>query len=318
MALGRIPPVSSLRRARVAAAGPVRGAARLALILLALLAWCRPAAALEVPDYRGYVNDYAGMLTAGTAQQLESALAEFDRSDSTQVAILTIPALEGEPLEDFSIKVVEKWGVGGKGKDNGVLLLVARDDRRIRIEVGRGLEGVLTDLVSGRIIDQVITPAFRAGQVDQGFLAGAAAIIQATRGEFKAEARDARRGQEPSPLFKFAVLALIATVFVGRISRKMGAAAGSAIFPLAFLFGLAPGWSLLLLLLLVPAGGLLGWLLWPFLDALAKGDGRHHGGGFGGGGFGGYGGGSFGGGGGGGFGGFGGGGFGGGGASGSW
>lgn len=306
-------------RFRNEAAGPVRGAVRLALILLvALVSWAGPAAALEVPGYRGYVNDYAGMLSAGTVQQLESALAEFDRSDSTQVAILTIPALEGEPLEDFSIKVVEKWGVGRKGKDNGVLLLVARDDRRIRIEVGRGLEGVLTDLVSGRIIDQVITPAFRAGQVDQGFLAGAAAIIQATRGEFKAEARDARRGQEPSPLFKFAVLALIATVFVGRISRKIGAAAGSAIFPLAFLFGLTPGWSLLLLLLLVPAGGLLGWLLWPFLDALAKGDGRHHGGGFGGGGFGGgYGGGGLGGGGGG-FGGFGGGGFGGGGASGSW
>ncbi len=280
-------------------------------LLLVLFAWIGPASALEVPAYRGYVNDYAGMLSAQATGQLQQALAGFDQSDSTQVAILTIPSLEGEDLEGFSIKVVEKWGVGQKGKDNGVLLLVAKQERKVRIEVGRGLEGVLTDLISGRIIAQVISPAFKTGQIDEGFLAGTSAIIQATRGEFKAEARDSRRRQEPSPLFKFAVLAIIATVFIARISRPMGAVSGSAIFPLAALFGLTSGWSWMLLLLLVPVGGLLGWLLWPMLAAMASGAGDHHGGGFGGGGFGG-------GGGGGGFGGFGGGGFGGGGASGSW
>jgi uncharacterized protein len=287
-------------------------------VLLVLCGWGGAASALEIPAYRGYVNDQAGMLSPEAAGQLERTLADFDRSDSTQVAILTVPTLEGEPIEDYSIKVVEKWGVGRKGKDNGVLFLVAKQERKVRIEVGRGLEGVLTDLLSGRIIDQVIKPAFKAGQIDQGFLAGTAAIIQATRGEFKAEARDSRQGGEPSALFKFAVLAIIATVFIGRISRKMGAAAGSAVFPLAFLFGLTPGWNLLLLLLLVPVGGLLGWLLWPMLAALASGGDDHHHGGFGGGYGGGFGGGGFGGGGGGGFGGFGGGGFGGGGASGDW
>lgn len=292
-------------------------------LLAVLLGFCGliPAAsALEVPPYRGYVNDYAGMLSPEATGQLEQALTGFDQSDSTQVAVLTIPSLEGEDLEGFSIKVVEKWGVGQKGKDNGVLLLVAKQERKVRIEVGRGLEGVLTDLVSGRIISQVISPAFKAGQIDEGFLAGAAAIIQASRGEFKAEARDSRRREEPSPLFKFAVIAIIATVFIGRISRKLGAAAGSAIYPLAAFTGLTSAWSLPLLLLFIPLGGLLGWLLWPMLAALASGDGHHHGGGFGGGGFGGggFGGGGFGGGGGGGFGGFGGGGFGGGGASGSW
>ncbi|NTV14897.1 MAG: TPM domain-containing protein [Desulfobulbaceae bacterium] len=283
-------------------------------VLLALFGWLGAAAALEVPAFRGYVNDYAGMLSPEATGQLQQALAGFDKSDSTQVAILTIPSLEGEDLAGFSIKVVEKWGVGQKGKDNGVLLLVAKQERKVRIEVGRGLEGVLTDLVSGRIIAQIISPAFKAGRIDEGFLAGTAAIIQATRGEFKAEARDSRRRDEPSLLFKFAVLAIIATVFIGRISRPFGAAAGSAIFPLAALFGLTSGWSWLLLLLLVPVGGLLGWLLWPLLAALASGVDDHRGG-LGGGGFGG---GGFGGGSGGGFGGFGGGGFGGGGASGSW
>jgi len=282
-------------------------------MLLMLGSWFGVASALEVPAFRGYVNDYAGMLSPEATGKLQQALAGFDKSDSTQVAILTIPSLEGEDVEGFSIKVVDKWGVGQKGKDNGVLFLVAKQERKVRIEVGRGLEGVLTDLVSGRIIAQVITPAFKSGQIDEGFLAGTAAIIQATRGEFKAEARDSRRRDEPTPLFKFAVLAIIATVFIGRISRPFGAAAGSAIFPLAAFFGLATGWSWLLLLLLVPLGGLLGWLLWPLLAALASGAGDHRGG-YGGGGFGG---GGFGGGGGG-FGGFGGGGFGGGGASGSW
>lgn len=288
-------------------------ACRLLVVVLALFGWAGAASALEIPAYRGYVNDYAGMLSPEAAAQLERALADFDRTDSTQVAILTIPTLEGGALEDFSIKVVEKWGVGSKGKDNGVLLLVVRDDRKVRIEVGRGLEGVLTDLISGRIIAQVITPAFKEGRMDEGVLAGTASIIQATRGEFKADPRRARGQREPSPLFKFAVLALIVTAFVGMLSRKLGAVSGAAIFPLAFLFGLTPAWSLLLLLLLVPAGALGGWLLWPLLSALASGAGHHHGG-YGGG----FGGGGFGGGGGGGFGGFGGGGFGGGGASGSW
>ena len=296
--------------------GAVRGAVGLAAVLVALLVWAGAASALEVPPHRGYVNDLAGMLSSEAAGQLERTLAEFDRSDSTQVAILTIPSLEGEDLDGYSIKVAETWGVGRKGKDNGVLLLVAKQERKVKIEVGRGLEGVLTDLLSGRIIDRVITPAFKGGRIDEGFVNGTAAIIQATRGEFKGEARDSRRRQETSPLFKLAVLALFVIIFLARISRKMGAAAGSAIFPLAFLYGLMPGWSWLLLLLLVPAGGLLGWLLWPILSAMAGSSGRHHGG-FGGGYGGGFGGGGFGGGGGG-FGGFGGGGFGGGGASGSW
>jgi len=281
---------------------------RLLAVQLVLFALAASASALEVPAYHGYVNDYAGMLSAGTVRNLEQTLVDFDRSDSTQIAVLTIPSLEGEVLEEFSIKVVEKWGIGQKGKDNGVLLLVAQKEHKVRIEVGYGLEGVLTDLLSGRIIDQVITPAFKVGRFDQGITAGVSAIIQATRGEYQGGKSRSGSGREPSLLFKFLFFGIIVTAFLGQMSRKAGALAGGLLVPAALLFGLLPAFNLLLLLLLIPLGGVAGWILAPILAALSRtsGHGRYYGGGFGGG-FGG-----------GGFGGFGGGGFGGGGASGGW
>ncbi len=252
-----------------------------------------------------------------TETRLERALQSFDLSDSTQIAILTIPSLEGDALEDFSIRTVDQWKIGQKSKDNGVLLLVSKKDRKIRIEVGRGLEGVLTDLLSGRIIDTVITPYFKAGNFDKGLEAGASAIIQATRGEFKAGKSDqrSRRGKEPSPLFKFLFFSIALIAFLGNISRPLGAVAGGLVFPLAFLLGLPPTFGLLTLLVLIPAGALGGFALPLLLSGFFRHSGRsgYYGGGFGGhrsglgGGFGGSS-----------FGGFGGGGFGGGGASGGW
>ncbi len=271
---------------------------------------------LDVPGYRGYVNDYAGMISAEVENQLERALQSFELSDSTQVAVLTIASLEGDGLEDFSIRVVDQWQVGQKGKDNGVLLLVAQKDRKVRIEVGQGLEPVLTDLLSGRIIDNVISPQFKAGRYDEGFAAGIGAIIQATRGEFKGEGSlmRSRRKDEPSPLFKFLFFGFIGAIFLGLNSKKLGIGAGALLFPLAFVFGLTPALSFLVLFMLIPVGALgVGWLLPLVLSGLLKNTGSHgrhsgYSGGFGGGGYRG----------GAGFGGFGGGGFGGGGASGGW
>lgn len=278
------------------------------LLATSTVAWGR-----EVPAFQGYVNDYAGMISPGAEQELTALLAAFDQSDSTQVAILTVDSLEGEDLEGFSIRVVDQWKVGQQGKDNGVLLLVAKQERKIRIEVGRGLEGVLTDLLSGRIIDQAIAPAFRAGQIDQGFVNGANAIIAATRGEFKADgrSRNRRTGDKAPPIVSYLFIALLLVAFLGNISKKLGAGAGALLVPLAAYGGMGSAIPLLLLLLLIPAGLLAGIIAPIVLNALASG----HGGGMYYGGFGGRGG--FGGGGGG-FGGFGGGGFGGGGASGGW
>ncbi len=120
--------------------------------------------ALDVPKLQGYVNDYATMISPPVRAELNNELRAFEQIDSTQIVILTVPSLEGEALEDFSIKVAEAWKIGQKNKDNGVILLVAKQDRKIRIEVGRGLEGRLTDLMSGRIIDLVMKPRFKRGR----------------------------------------------------------------------------------------------------------------------------------------------------------
>ena len=143
--------------------------------------------ALEVPALKGYVNDYANMMSPEARLKIETELKAFEQSDSTQVVILTIPSLEGEALEQFSVKVAEAWKIGQKGKDNGAILLVSKQDRKIRIEVGRGLEGKLTDLMAGRIVNFVINPRFKRNDFDGGFIAATQALIDVTRGEFKVD-----------------------------------------------------------------------------------------------------------------------------------
>lgn len=271
------------------------------------------ASALDVPAYRGYVNDYANMISPQMESKLERALQSFDLSDSTQIAILTLDSLEGDSLEDFSIRTVDKWKIGQKGKDNGVLLLVFKKDRKIRIEVGRGLEGVLTDLLAGRIIDGVISPEFKARRFDEGFANGIVAIVDATRGEFKGTGRlrRSRSRDKVPPVFSYIFLGMLMVAFLGSVSKKLGASVGGVLLPLAVFAGFGSGVSLLILLLLIPVGIGAGLLLPIILSGFLSSRGHYYGGGFGGG----YGGGGFSGGG---FGGFGGGGFGGGGASGGW
>jgi uncharacterized protein len=141
------------------------------------------ALALEVPFLSGRVNDQAGMLGENYVTTLEQQLKELEEETGAQVAVLTVPSLEGDPIEDFSIRVVETWKLGRAEADDGVLILIARDDRRMRIEVGYGLEGVLTDAQSGRIIDRLMKPRFRAGDFEGGVGAAVDAISAAIRGE---------------------------------------------------------------------------------------------------------------------------------------
>ncbi len=265
---------------------------------LLLLGSPNPAKALEVPKYQGYITDLAGMISPTERQKLEQTLLAFDQSDSTQIAVLTIPSLEGDALEDFSIRTVEAWKIGQKSKDNGVLLLVSKGDRKVRIEVGRGLEGVLTDLLAGRIVDQVITPRFKAGQLDKGFDAGISAIISATRGEFQGTGQVSHKGGQSS-LLSYLIFFAILVGFLGRLSKPVGALTGAVLLPFFAFLGVSSPLGWLILLLLIPGGALLGLLL-PILFANAGGGGFFMGGGgFGGGdsGFGGFGGGDFGGGG---------------------
>ncbi len=143
--------------------------------------------ALDVPSLTGRVNDHAGILSAEAIARIEAKLAALETSDSTQLAVLTVPTLAGDSIEDFSMRVVESWKLGQKKLDNGALLVIAQEDRKLRIEVGYGLEGKLTDLTAGRIIRQVIVPHFKRGDFEAGVETGVDAMIAATKGEFKAE-----------------------------------------------------------------------------------------------------------------------------------
>jgi uncharacterized protein len=139
--------------------------------------------ALEIPPPPGRVNDLAQLLHQDHLQILENKLAEFERNTSHQVAVLTIPSLQGENIEDFSIRVAESWRIGRKGFDNGVILIIALKDRKLRIEVGYGLEGVLPDAIANQIIREVIVPHFRNNDYGAGVDAGVNAILKTVAGE---------------------------------------------------------------------------------------------------------------------------------------
>jgi len=195
-------------------------------LIVALLVAAAPwqAAALDVPPLTGRVVDQAELLSPGAEAAISRALADLEASDSTQVAVLTIPTLAGESLEDFSLHVAhDAWHLGQKGKDNGVLILVVRDDRKVRIEVGRGVEGVLTDLLAGRIVDRVMIPHFREKDWQGGIAAGVEAVTQAVRGEYQAPpAKGKRRVARPADGFFGLLLFLfiVGRLFGGR--RRMG------------------------------------------------------------------------------------------------
>lgn len=134
-----------------------------------------------------YVTDATGTLDAADRESLNARLAAFDKQTSTQIAVVVLSTLHGEPLEEASRRIVIQNRMGQKGRDNGVLLLVVRDERKIRIEVGRGLEGVLTDALSSQIIRKEIVPHFKAQDYPGGIAAGVEAIMAATRNEYTAD-----------------------------------------------------------------------------------------------------------------------------------
>jgi uncharacterized protein len=155
-------------------------------IFIALVHLTVVARGAEIPYLSGRVNDYAGLLSPQTAARLATWLKDHEDSTSNQVVILTVTSLEGEPLEEYSMRVAEAWKLGQKGKDNGVLLCVSRDDRKVRIEVGRGLEGDLPDITCGKIIRREIIPRFKEGDFDAGVSNGVGAILLAIRGSYDA------------------------------------------------------------------------------------------------------------------------------------
>jgi uncharacterized protein len=292
---------------------------RLAISLAFFLLQGFSAFALDVPKLQGRITDLAGVLAPEQINALDSKLQSLETTDSTQIAVLIIPSLEGASLEDFTIRVVESWQLGQKGRDNGVLLFIAVKDRKIRIEVGYGLEQVLTDATSSQIIRNEIAPSFRSGNYYQGIDAGITGIIQAIRGVYQAPPSEYRQSRAKSGgIFNLIIVFLFPLLWILSVTGKWGGGilgAGAGMLLPYTLFGAG--------LPLAMGGGVIGAILGIFMGALVRaaakssgGSGRGGssgpffwgGGGFGGGG-GGFGGGGFSGGGGG---------FGGGGSSGSW
>lgn len=124
----------------------------------------------------GHVNDFAGVMSAEDHSATERLLIELENKTGVQVAVVSLKSMEGGQIDDFATRLFERWGVGQKGKDNGMLLLAAIEDRKVRVEVGYGLEGVLSDAATGRLIDQYIVPSFRTGDYSGGLRRGAEAL----------------------------------------------------------------------------------------------------------------------------------------------
>jgi len=170
-------------------------AAALALVVVLSLS----AFAAELLPLTGRVVDQADMLDAGTEARLTATLEAFEQKSSDQIVVATIESLDGESIEDFANRQFRAWGLGQAGENNGVLLLVAKNDRKMRIEVGYGLEGTLTDLLSSLIINDTMVPFFRAGDFNGGVSAAVNDIITVLEGNAaELEARK-KRNQDVGP-----------------------------------------------------------------------------------------------------------------------
>jgi uncharacterized protein len=174
-----------------------------------------------IPELWGMrVHDEAKVLSPATAQQLEGALKIFEDSTSNQIAILIVPSLEGEAVEDYTLRVAEAWKLGDKDRDNGVLLLISINDRKVRIEVGYGLEGPLPDAMCSRIIRNEIAPGFRRGDYDAGVAAGVRGIMEAIKGEYKGTDSPLRpKGKRGNSLITLLVIFIVIAV-ISRIGGK--------------------------------------------------------------------------------------------------
>jgi uncharacterized protein len=283
----------------------------LAFVLALATVWlCLPARAeVAVPPLEARVTDLTGTLGADQRQALESKLTGFEQSKGSQIAVLIVPTTQPETIEEYGIRVAEEWKLGRKGVDDGAILIIAKDDHRMRIEVGYGLEGALNDATGKRIISEIISPPFKQGRFYEGIDAGVDRMIGVVNGEPLPPPPKGRSGSHGGNGNggNFVVGILFAVFFVGHMLRRLFGA-----LPAALIFGGVAG-----LIAMSIMGSLIVAVIAGIFSALAAFVLYSAGpswGGWGGGGFGGSGGGF----GGGGFSGGGGGGFGGGGASGGW
>jgi uncharacterized protein len=214
------------RRAALGRVAPLAGSV-LALILL-LFGLRAVAADLKFPALTGRVVDDAGILNPSTTSEIDEMLAQHERTASEQVVVVTLGSLQGHTIEDYGYQLGRFWGIGQKGKNNGAILIVAPNDRKVRIEVGYGLEGQLTDAISRVIIESTILPQFRSGDFNAGVLAGTGAVLRALGDDAAANLHSEPEGSpvgqtsdaHPVPFSPFFLLILFAIVFLLMMRRS--------------------------------------------------------------------------------------------------
>jgi uncharacterized protein len=183
-------------------------------------------ATTPAPALTARIVDNARMLDPATTASLTAALADFERKSGDQVVVVTVASLNGTPIEDFGYQLGRRWGIGQKDKNNGALLIVARDDHKVRIEVGYGLEGTLTDALSSTIINQIIVPAFKQNNFNKGIADGTMAIIKVLDGDPDAVPPPARASAEANarPLIPIFFILMVLVLIV--LSRGGGRGRG--------------------------------------------------------------------------------------------
>ncbi len=248
---------------------------------LAMVVFCLSANAQDIPDKPNpprLVNDFVGALSSSEIQSLESKLVAFDDTTSNQIAVVIVRSVEPYDMNSYAVKLGREWGVGHDGKNNGIVLLWAVDDRKIYIATGYGLEGGLPDAYAKRVINRVIIPYFKESRFYEGLDAGSTAIMKYVSGEFEAEP-DGANGE--FPLWAFLLMVVLMIIIMKAISKGgRGGGGGGLTRASPWGYTTVTGWG-------NHSGNWTG----------GGGFGGGSGGGFGGGGFGGFGGGSFGGGG---------------------
>jgi uncharacterized protein len=184
-------------------------------------------AQLPIPELWGVrVHDEAKVLSPAFVSQLEQMLKAHEDSTSNQIAILILPSLQDEVLEDYTFRVAEHWKLGKANNDNGVLLFIAINDRKARIEVGEGLEGVLPDATASQIIRHELAPYFRQDNYEGGVQATVAAIIKAIAGEYQADAPEIQKKRTRGGSFLTAIIVLIILIVISNLRNRGGRGGG--------------------------------------------------------------------------------------------
>ncbi|MGM0588425.1 MAG: TPM domain-containing protein [Bacteroidota bacterium] len=185
-----------------------------------------PSVAQQVPaNPQGFVNDYANMLTSGEESRLEQKLRTYRDTTSNVVVIATVESLDGYPIDDYALKMAESWNMWTGDRFNGVLVLISKNDRRMRIEVGYGLEGALPDALAGRITDRIMSPAFKKGDFYRGLDRATDAIMLAAAGEYEAVEQATNQSEEGLPSYIIFAL-FVAIVLWGIFGKKKSGGKG--------------------------------------------------------------------------------------------